>query len=130
MGLACWALTAAEATAAVLRENASSLMTILSAVVSDPMYKWNVSPVKRRQREEDSDFLRGDDFEQNVKCDNTSGNEDATRAIARINEKLQGYEDGTAGERQSVAGQVQLLINSARDPENLCSIFVGWAPWV
>jgi hypothetical protein len=46
-------------------------------------------------------------------------NEAAANAIAKIQEKLQGYEDGTSGEQQSVEGQVQLLINSAKDPDNV-----------
>jgi len=135
---------AAEATMCVLRENASALLTILSAVVSDPLYKWSVSPVKARQhqrsdREDGNDDIVG----QNRTSINNSrsigeylvdGSEDkndaANRAIAKINEKLQGYEDGTAGERQSIEGQVQLLINAARDRDNLCSMYFGWAPWL
>jgi hypothetical protein len=53
-------------------------------------------------------------------------NEAAANAIAKSKKKLQGYEDGTSGEQQSVEGQVQLLINSAKDPDNLCE-GVGWA---
>mgnify|MGYP001980634468 CR=1 FL=1 len=56
-------------------------------------------------------------------------NEAATRAIQKIHQKLQGYEEGNTGERQSVEGQVQLLINEARDPDNLCNLYHGWAPW-
>ena len=57
-------------------------------------------------------------------------NEAAALVLAKIQEKLQGYEDGTSGEQQSIEGQVQLLINSARDPDNLSVMFTGWAPWV
>ncbi len=39
---------AAEATMSLLRDNSSALLTVLSAVVSDPLYKWSVSPVKAR----------------------------------------------------------------------------------
>jgi ataxia telangiectasia mutated family protein len=28
-----------------------------------------------------------------------------------------------------VEGQVQLLINEARNPDNLCALYHGWAPW-
>jgi ataxia telangiectasia mutated family protein len=59
-----------------------------------------------------------------------SDNDAATRTIAKINEKLQGYEEGTFGEQQTVEGQVRLLINAARNPDNLCSLFVGWMPWL
>jgi ataxia telangiectasia mutated family protein len=57
-------------------------------------------------------------------------NDAADRAIAKIHEKLQGYEDGTSGEHKTIAGQVKLLINEARDHDNLCVMFSGWAPWV
>ena len=49
---------AAEATMGVMRNNADTLLTILSAVVSDPLYKWSLSPLKanqhqRKNKEED-----------------------------------------------------------------------------
>ena len=53
-----------------------------------------------------------------------------TKTINKIKEKLQGYEDSTSGEQQGIEGQVQLLINSARDPNNLCNMYPGWGPWV
>ena len=57
-------------------------------------------------------------------------NEAAALVMGKVHEKLQGYEDGTSGEQQGIEGQVQLLINSARDPDNLSVMFPGWAPWV
>ncbi len=142
--------SAAEQTTAALRENSSALLTILSAVVSDPLYKWSISPIKALQRQRAA--FRDDDGEDDDDNGNAKspvgrlmppeaslaasgsavehrGNEPAAQAIARIHEKLQGYEDGTAGEQQSIESQVQLLINSARDPNNLCVMFEGWAPW-
>lgn len=113
-----------------MRESSTSLLTILSAVVNDPLYKWSVSPVKARQRQmEDNNLLaKGNDGIGDQEQENK--NEAAQRAITKISEKLQGYEEGTGGEQQSVEGQVQLLINSARDPENLCKMYVGWCPWL
>ncbi|CAB1111628.1 unnamed protein product [Ectocarpus sp. CCAP 1310/34] len=57
------------------------------------------------------------------------GGDAAQRALARIKHKLQGYVDPN-GDAMSVEGQVKLLINQARDPENLCKLYVGWAPWL
>ncbi|CAB9503037.1 protein kinase TEL1 [Seminavis robusta] len=129
----------AEATAAVLRENANALLTILSAVASDPLYRWSVSPVEARRRQQ-----LADDEQQPVpkgrrksgsasipQTESTTGerNEAAELVLAKIREKLQGYEEHSV-EGQSIEGQVQLLINSARDPNNLCVMFAGWAPWV
>jgi len=128
---------AAEATMTVLRHNSNSLLTILSAVVSDPLYKWSVSPVTARERQrgdrDDDDgkiMIANTDVPTAEINTNENENDAASRAISKINEKLLGYEDGTAGERQSIEGQVQLLINSARDPDNLCALYFGWCPWL
>ena len=48
----------------------------------------------------------------------------------RLQQKLEGLEDPTSGEAMSVQGQVQLLLNEATDPENLCMLYHGWAPWL
>lgn len=128
-----------EETIRVLRKNASTLLTILSAVVADPLYKWSVSPVQgmRRQKlgpasdgpldtlnEETGDVFDGGGESSDEK------NEMGKKAIARINDKLQGYEESTSGEQQGVEGQVQLLINSARDVENLSPMYAGWGPYI
>ena len=42
---------------------------------------------------------------------------------------MPGLEDPT-GEALGVEGQVDYLINDARNPSNLCRIFPGWAPWL
>lgn len=126
---------AAEATLSVLKQNANGLLTILSAIVSDPLYKWRNGCTKanRQQQQQDEEDNRRQNSDNSVDAhemardENT--NEVAAHAIARIHEKLLGYEDGTSGEQQSVESQVQLLVNAARDPDNLCVMFPGWAPW-
>ena len=108
----------------------------MSAVVSDPLYSWSVSPVKARQREDESVFSKDDsDLSGNTSMPALAmiaenENDAATLTIAKINEKLQGYEEGTYGEQQTVEGQVRLLINAARDPDNLCTLYHGWMPWL
>ena len=126
---------AAQATTEVLRQNTNALITVLSAVVSDPLYSWSVNPVKARRRQHIEESMFGkenSDISSNVGIPTIteSDNDAATRTIAKINEKLQGYEEGTFGEQQTVEGQVRLLINAARNPDNLCSLFVGWMPWL
>ena len=130
---------AAQATLKVLRENSSTLLTVLSAVVSDPLYSWCVSPIKARKVQQfDENENEGEYYEPpriEIKGKMAAAiakneNDAATRTIARINEKLQGYEDGTMGERQTVESQVQHLIARARDRENLSQIFHGWSPWL
>ena len=131
----------AQSTLKVLRENSSTLLTVLSAVVSDPLYSWCLSPIKVRemQREEDENENEGVKYdprkrttingEIGVAISNVD-NDAATRTISRITEKLQGYEDGTMGEQQTVESQVQHLIAQARDHDNLSQIFHGWSPWL
>jgi ataxia telangiectasia mutated family protein len=131
---------AAETTLSVLKQNANGLLTILSAIVSDPLYKWSVSSTKachheHRQSadepvEELDDLADKNSVAAHAIARDENRNELAAHAIARIHEKLLGYEDGTSGEQQSVESQVQLLVNAARDPENLCDMFPGWAPWM
>jgi len=129
----------AEATAIVLRENSNALLTILSAVASDPLYRWSVSPVEARHRQrltEDDDQEDGpsatrkaelkDDLLAGITDTKTDKNEAAELVLSKIQEKLQGYEETTS---QSIEGQVQFLINSARDPDNLSVMFSGWSSW-
>ena len=132
----------AQATLKVLRENSSTLLTVLSAVVSDPLYSWCLSPIKARemQREEDEENGNEDEKYDPHKINRINGeigvaiskidNDAATRTISRITEKLQGYEDGTMGEQQTVESQVRHLIAQARDHDNLSRIFHGWSPWL
>lgn len=128
---------AAEDTLSVLKENSNGLLTILSAIVSDPLYKWSSSSKResRRiaieradvERVEESQLDQGYNYIGQDRDENR--NEVAAHAISRVHDKLLGYEDGTSGEQQSVESQVQLLMNAAQDPDNLCSMFVGWAPF-
>ena len=134
--------SAARATTKVLRENSSSLLTVLSAVVSDPLYKWNVSTAKGRQLQRDVSINEENEddsvtsFNRKPPVNNASlsiaesDNDAATRAVARINEKLKGYEEGTLGEQQTIDGQVRFLINEASNADHLCSIFSGWGAWI
>jgi ataxia telangiectasia mutated family protein len=134
--------SAARATTKVLRENSSSLLTVLSAVVSDPLYKWNVSTAKGRQLQRDVSINEDNEddsvtsFNRKSPVNNTSlsipesDNDAATRAVARINEKLKGYEEGPLGEQQTIDGQVRFLINEASNADHLCSIFSGWGAWI
>lgn len=54
-------------------------------------------------------------------------NKTAERALLRIEQKLQGTEEGLAS---SVSGQVERLIQEAHDPRNLCRLYCGWQPYL
>lgn len=45
----------------------------------------------------------------------------------RLKQKLSGNEGGSF---LGVEGQVNYLIQEARDTQNLCRLFPGWQPWL
>ena len=119
-----------------LRQNAESLLTILSAITADPLYRWSLNPKVERKRREMlgiSSSAKGMSYDDERDSEQgrtgTDKNEGATQAVRRVKEKLSGYEAGTAGEQQSMEGQVHFLINSARDVESLSHMYPGWQPW-
>ncbi|CAM9385384.1 unnamed protein product [Chrysoparadoxa australica] len=119
-----------EAVMHVLKDNASSLLTILQVFIHDPLYRWMLSPFDARQRQvEDENGLS--DADPTMKGPEGGGApaDAAARALLRIRQKLQGYEDPN-GDSMSVEGQVMLLLNQAKDPDNLSQLFPGWAPWL
>ncbi|GAB2269841.1 hypothetical protein Dimus_004759 [Dionaea muscipula] len=114
-----------EETLAVMRTNKEALLTIVEVFIHDPLYKWALSPLKalERQKETDEELQTGwEDSE-----DEYEGNKDAARALLRVKQKLDGYEEG---EMRSVHGQVQQLIQDAIDPERLSHMFPGWGSWM
>nr|CAB3476606.1 unnamed protein product [Digitaria exilis] len=113
-----------EKTVSVMRANKEALLTIIEVFIHDPLYKWALSPLKALQRQKDTDYTDSclDDSQEAYE-----GNKDAARAILRIKQKLDGYEDG---EMRSVQGQVQQLIQDAVDVDRLCQMFPGWGPWL
>ncbi|CAB4280796.1 unnamed protein product [Prunus armeniaca] len=112
------------------RTNKDALLPSLNGIsmqvfIHDPLYKWALSPLKALQRQKETD----DDL--NLSCeglqDGYEGNKDAARALMRVKQKLDGYEEG---EMRSIHGQVQQLIQDAIDPERLCQLFPGWGAWL
>ncbi|CAO2819072.1 unnamed protein product [Amaranthus hypochondriacus] len=114
-----------EETLAVMRTNKEALLTIIEVFIHDPLYKWALSPLKALQRQKETE----DDLETSLEDsqNDNEGNKDAARALMRVKQKLDGYEDG---EMRSVHGQVQQLIQDAIDPERLCHMFPGWGAWL
>ncbi|XBJ11536.1 hypothetical protein VPH35_016223 [Triticum aestivum] len=113
-----------EKTLSVMRENKEALLTIIEVFIHDPLYKWALSPLKALQRQKETEYNDSCLDDSQEACE---GNKDAARAILRVKQKLDGYEDG---EMRSVEGQVQQLIQDAVDTDRLCQMFPGWAPWL
>ena len=57
----------------------------------------------------------------------TDKNKMAERVLLRLQQKLSGNEGGSF---LGVEGQVNYLIQEARDTQNLCRLFPGWQPWL
>jgi len=136
----------AEETTSMLRKNARDLLTILSGVVADPLYKWHLDPLEARQWQAERDqqegrksvkkkrgrkdtSANGDESAPKSAAAKDVQNQAAIKTINKIKQKLEGYEESTSGDQQGVEGQVQLLINLAQDPSNLSQMYVGWAPY-
>lgn len=111
---------------------------LLQVLLYDPLYQWTLSPLKamtlqRHQEpaEESAIFFDGDNGTSttmaaaNGQADST--NKMAERVLLRLQEKLEGIEDGVP---LSISGQVNHLIQEATDPANLCLLFPGWQPWI
>ena len=101
---------------------------------------WTISPIKSLNlqgstRDNDELTISTEDFspsDSNSNQQTTSGirtpsNKMAERVLLRLQEKLEGIEDGTL---LSVTGQVNHLIQEAINPHNLCQLFPGWQPWI
>ncbi|GJU96059.1 serine/threonine-protein kinase ATM isoform X1 [Tanacetum coccineum] len=114
-----------EENLSVMRTNKEALLTIIEVFIHDPLYKWALSPLKALERQKETD----DDLEASLEDSEGQyeGNKDAARALLRVKQKLDGYEEG---EMRSVHGQVQQLIQDAIDPDRLCNMFPGWAAWL
>ncbi|KAI5683411.1 hypothetical protein M9H77_04639 [Catharanthus roseus] len=114
-----------EETLSVMRTNKEALLTIVEVFIHDPLYKWALSPLKALQRQKETDYDLGTSLSGSE--DEYEGNKDAARALLRVKQKLDGYEEG---EMRSVHGQVQQLIQDAIDPDRLCQMFPGWGAWM
>jgi len=118
-----------EETMEVLRANKDALTTVIAVLVHDPILKWSVSAGRQAVARVAglnpiTALLHGD---RAAKNDANEGNLDAERALMRVKQKLDGYEDG---ELRSIKGQVRQLLHDARDPFKLAAMYPGWAPWV
>uniref|UniRef100_A0A2P2L2S5 Serine/threonine-protein kinase ATM n=1 Tax=Rhizophora mucronata TaxID=61149 RepID=A0A2P2L2S5_RHIMU len=97
-----------EETLSVIRTNKEALLTIVEVFIHDPLYKWALSPLKALQRQKEMD----DDMDASLEDsdDEYEGNKDAARALMRVKQKLDGYEEG---ELRSVHGQVNYPVSIA-----------------
>ncbi|XP_051160028.1 serine-protein kinase ATM-like [Leptopilina boulardi] len=111
-----------EKTLKLLQEQKEIIVTLLQVLLYDPLFIWSISSTKAFK------------FQNSSSMESTSSdtgafeiNKFANRALLRVQQKLQGVEDGVT---LSVEGQVESLIQQARDPSNLCLLFHGWQAYL
>lgn len=54
----------------------------------------------------------------------------AERALGRLEAKLNGNEEGTAGGTSTIEAHVEYLITQAVSHQNLCRVFAGWQSYL
>ncbi|XP_029658408.2 serine-protein kinase ATM isoform X1 [Octopus sinensis] len=123
-----------EKTMLVMHTNQQSLITILQVLLYDPLYNWTLSPSKANQLQQLKE-LKSNPVAHEDNCDGVTDDEPdkpnvnrlAERVLLRLQQKLQGIEDGI---QLSLGGQVNHLIQEAQNPDNLCKLYPGWQPYV
>ncbi|EGI58185.1 Serine-protein kinase ATM, partial [Acromyrmex echinatior] len=112
-----------EVTMTMLRDQRQIIITLLQVLLYDPLFTWAITPEKACKMQ--SDVVKR--FSENSGRARVETNTIAKRALLRIEQKLQGTEDGLVS---SVPGQVERLLQEARDPANLCRVYCGWQPYL
>eukprot|EP00794_Sanderia_malayensis_P017373 gene17373-19112_t len=106
-----------ENTMQLMRNSQESILTIVEVLLYDPLYEWTLSPLKAVQLQECTESSPGLLSAQPQQAD--SKNSMAQRVLVRLRQKLDGDEDGSF---LSTQGQVNYLVQSARDSNNLCRV--------
>ena len=89
----------------------------------NPLYKWSLDPT--RAGNNTASTTTAQQKEQGA----AGTNREAEHALLRIQDKLAGRVAGTS-EVLAVEGQVRALLDEARNEENLCRMYDGWAAWL
>ncbi|XP_022917596.2 serine-protein kinase ATM [Onthophagus taurus] len=116
-----------EKTMEVLRHNWETIVSILEVLLYDPLYAWTITPAEAYSRQHYDDCSpKGGSM--NFGSDNKENlNVTAERALLRLHQKLHGTEEGASA---SVEGQVEKLIQQARDHSNLHRLYYGWQAYL
>lgn len=109
-----------EKTMSVLRQNQDVIVTVTEVLLYDPCYQWTLSGKK-------DDQLQNRPTQKNSSINDI--NKLAERSLNRVRVKLCGMEQAETA-AASINGQVNLLIQKARDPNNLALLFHGWQAYL
>ena len=113
-----------EVVMALARRHKALLSTVIEPYVHDPQARWAVdfASVDAARRAAGGGGAQSDHTHRQKQH-----RADAERAVARVGDKLSGYE---GGEILGVAGQVQKLIQVATSEDVLALMYPGWSPWL
>ncbi|PKI83205.1 non-specific serine/threonine protein kinase [Malassezia vespertilionis] len=107
----------AEVTMHILRANKESLMSVLQAMVHDPLGEWLVTERRARHK----------------LGEKHSASLGARKALASVSDKLDGKlrRPGISDEvRHTTKNLVHMLICDATSNQNLGQMYIGWAPYL
>ena len=107
-----------EFTMDALREDKDSIMTLLNVLRYDPLYTWNVSPLRAKRMQEETGR---EDGAGGVSKKKEAEAGEAERALSIVEKKL--------SKTLSTAATVNELIQQATDERNLATLFSGWSAW-
>ncbi|XP_050523942.1 serine-protein kinase ATM isoform X2 [Daktulosphaira vitifoliae] len=109
-----------EKTIEVLRQNQDVIVTVIEVLLYDPCYHWTLTTEKAAKLQDDSiiSYLKP----------LVEINKSAERSLNKVRTKLLGMED--TGSKSSISGQVNRLIQEARDYKNLSLLFHGWQAYL
>nr|QSX72307.1 ATM kinase [Halisarca dujardinii] len=127
---------ACEVTLNTMKDSREEVRTIVEVLLHDPLYMWTLKTGQIQPScKEDADLLAtyasGDILAELDSLAATqregSVSKMADRALLRLQEKLDGYEEGVS---LSTSGHINVLIQMATSIENLSCLFPGWQPWI
>ncbi|WFD42131.1 non-specific serine/threonine protein kinase [Malassezia psittaci] len=111
----------AEITMSILRDNKESLMSVLQAMVHDPLGEWVATD--RRARHKNA----------SASTDRPGASTGARKALQSVSNKLDGklHRPGLSDEVQhTTKNLVHMLICDATSAQNLSQMYIGWAPYL
>lgn len=111
----------AEIALGILRDNKDSLMSVLQAMVHDPLGEWVATERRARAKHGDA----------GAPAQGASAG--ARKALKGVSDKLDGKlrRPGLSDEvRHTTKNLVHMLICDATSPQNLGQMYIGWAPYL
>jgi ataxia telangiectasia mutated family protein len=108
-----------EFTMDALRDDKSSIMTLLNVLRYDPLYNWTVSPLRAKHMQDAQETGQEVNGSSRKKGEEAGG--EADRALSVVEKKL--------SKTLSTAAAVNELIVQATDERNLATLFCGWAAY-